>query len=246
METIVISSMRKIIFAWGLSMLLAVSAWSQTVNENLVNLEKYQEELPFFQELITGAQYPEPPRNYDGFPFLETRSFENGGLTINRIFYPEVPLLYDIRFDQVITFHPIFSQKLLINPAKVDGFVLANGNEFKKLKGNEDYLYDKNGFYEIIADGPFALVSKHYKVDKPARELGEYVGYYLEYEDFFLVKDDQFFPIRNKKDAIKRLQIEKKAIRENLTKKGIYFNQNRRKYLIALLELAPNFPSDSL
>ncbi|NVJ87644.1 MAG: hypothetical protein HWE15_15180 [Algoriphagus sp.] len=230
--------MRKIIFAWGLCTLLVASAWSQTVNENLANLEKYQEELPFFQELITGAQYPEPPRNYDGFPYFSTRSFEKGGLTINRVFYPDVPLLYDIRYDQVITFHPLFSQKLLINPAKIDGFVLEDGSEFRQLSGNEDYLYDKNGFYEIIASGSMELVSKHYKVDKPARELGDYVGYYIEYEDFFLVKGDQFFPVKRKKDAIKLLQVEKKGIRENLTRNRIYFNQNRRNYLKALLQLA--------
>ena len=230
--------MRKIIFSLGSWIFLTVSSFGQAVSENLQNLDKYQEQLPFFQELITGAQYPEPPRNYDGFPFLDTRSFENGGLTINRVFYPDVPLLYDIRYDQVITFHPLFSQKLLIKPSKIDGFVLSDGKEFVQLSGNEGYLYDKNGFYEVIASGDFRLLSKHYKVDRRARELGDYIGYYDEYEDFFLYKAGAFYPIKKKKDAIKVLGVEKKAIRENLTRQRIYYNKDRRKYLTALLQLA--------
>lgn len=230
--------MRKIIFLWGCCLFLSVSSFAQAVSENLQNLDKYQEQLPFFQELITGAQYPEPPRNYDGFPFLDTRSFEDGGLTINQVFYPEVPLLYDIRYDQVITFHPLFSQKLLINPEKVDGFVLKGDKQFQQISGNESYIHHKNGFYEVIASGPFQLISKHYKVEKGARELGDYVGYYLEYEDFFLLRDESFYPIRKKKDAIKLLQIEKKSVRENLIRKGIYYNQNPRGFLKALLDLS--------
>jgi hypothetical protein len=175
---------------------------------------------------------------------LDTRSFENGGLTINRVFYPDVPLLYDIRYDQVITFHPLFSQKLLIKPSKVDGFMLSGGKEFLQLSGNEDYLYHKNGFYELIATGDFRLISKHYKVERRARELGDYVGYYDEYEDFFLHQLGAFYPVKKKKDAIRLLGIEKKAIRENLTRKGIYYNKDRRKYLVALLQLANSTTAD--
>ena len=230
--------MWKFIFSWGLCTVLTVSSLAQTVSENLANLDQYQEELPFFQELITGAQYPEPPRNHDGFPFLDTRSFENGGLTINRVFYPDVPLLYDIRYDQLVTFHPVFSQKLLINPDKIDAFVLADGKKFIQIKGNEKYFYDRNGFYELIESGPFRLVSKHYKEEKPAREVGEFIAYYVEYEDFFLEKDGEFFPVRKKKDAIKLLQVEKKAVRENLIRKGIYYNHDPRRFLISLVKLS--------
>lgn len=230
--------MRKFIFSWGICMVLTVCSIAQTINENLANLDQYQEQLPFFQELITGAQYPEPPRNHDGFPFLDTRAFQNGGLTINRVFYPDVPLLYDIRYDQLVTFHPIFSQKLLINPDKIDAFVLADGREFIQMKGNERYFYNRNGFYELIETGSYRLLSKHYKEEKPAREVGEFVAYYVEYEDFFLEKEGEFFPIRKKKDAIKLLQIEKKEVRENLIRKGIYFNQNRRIFLKELVNLS--------
>ncbi|SDC76692.1 hypothetical protein SAMN04488104_1005117 [Algoriphagus faecimaris] len=231
--------MRKFIFSWGLCMVLTVSSIAQTVNDNLANLDRYQEELPFFQELITGAQYPEPPRKYDGFPFLDSRTFTEGGLTINRVFYPNVPLLYDIRFDQVVTFHPLFSQKLLINPSKIDAFVLGEDREFIQLKGNEGYYYNRNSFYELIEEGDnYRLLSKHYKEEKPTREIGEYVGYYVEYEDFFLEKEGRFFPMKKKKDAIKLLQVEKKAVREHLIRQGVYFNQSPREFLAKLLQLA--------
>jgi len=96
----------------------------------------------------------------------------------------------------------------------------------------------------VIASEDFRLLSKHYKIDKRARELGDYIGYYDEYEDFFLYKAGAFYPVKKKKDAIKVLGVEKKAIRENLTRQRIYYNKDRRKYLTALLQLANSPTTD--
>lgn len=214
-----------------------VGAFAQSLQENLANLEFYQEKLPFFQELITGAQYPEPPKNHEGFPFLKGRSFEYGGLTINQVYYPDIPLLYDIRYDQVITVHPIYMQKLLINPAKINSFRLGDGSNFEQLTGNESYAHHKNGFYEIVEEGSVTLLAKHYKIPKPTRELGDYVAKYEEFEDFFIWDGSQFFSIKTKKSAIKTLELSKKLVRENLTRKGIYYGSNKRRYLKMLIQI---------
>lgn len=230
--------MNKRFFLLGIFAVLVVPVFSQGSPRNLDNLEKYKQELPFFQELITGGQYTTPPQNYEGFPYLLGKSFELGTLTINQIFYPEVLLLYDIRYDQLITLHPIFSQNLLIKPEKINGFSLSNQSSFVQLKGNETYLHNGNGFYEVIEEGKMNLISKHYKTVVRSKELGDYFASYEEFEDFFFHDGKSFFSISSKKKAIELLGVSKKSVRENIIKRGIYFNRNKREFLQSLVLLS--------
>ena len=80
-----------------------------------------------------------------GDPYFLTRQFEVGSLRINGITYPEVPLIYDIYRDQLVTFHPIFNQKILIKPEKIDGFTLSKGQLFRYFSGNESFIHHGNG-----------------------------------------------------------------------------------------------------
>lgn len=230
--------MNKSFFLLALIWVLVVPAFGQGNSIGLNNLEKYKKELPFFQELITGGQYTTPPQNYEGFPYLLGKSFELGTLIINQIYYPEVFLLYDIRYDQLITLHPVFSQNLLIKPEKINGFSLSNQSSFRRLKGNESYLHHQNGFYEVIEEGKMNLVSKHYKTVVRSKELGDYFASYEEFEDFFLYDGNSFFSISSKKKAIELLGLSKKSVRENIIKRGIYFNRNKREFLQSLVLLS--------
>lgn len=230
--------MNKSFFLLALIWVLVVPAFGQSNSLEVNNLERYKEELPYFQELITGGQYTNPPQNYEGYPYLLGKSFELGTLTINQIYYPEVLLLYDIRYDQLITLHPIFSQNLLIKPEKINGFSLSNLSSFQRLIGNESYLYNQNGFYEIIEEGKMNLISKHYKTVVRSKELGDYFASYEEFEDFFFYDGKSFFAISSKKKAIELLDVSKKSVRENIIKRGIYFNRNKREFLQSLVLLS--------
>lgn len=113
---------------------------AQVVGEDLPFLSAYRQELPYFQELITGGQYASPPTRIKGDPYFTSRQFEEGILRINGITYPQVPLIYDTYHDQLITFHPIFNQKILIKPEKIDGFTLSEGQLFRFLQGMNPFF----------------------------------------------------------------------------------------------------------
>ena len=107
--------MRSILLLSVFVLLLFVQqATAQVVGEDLPFLSVYQKELPYFQELITGGQYEAPSPRIKGVPYFISKQFEEGTLRINGITYPQVPLIYDTYRDQLVTFHPIFNQKILI------------------------------------------------------------------------------------------------------------------------------------
>ncbi|TDQ14758.1 hypothetical protein DFQ04_3352 [Algoriphagus boseongensis] len=210
---------------------------AQVAGQNLAFLPEYQEQLPYFQELITGGQYQEPSRLIQGDPYYFSRQFEKGTLIINGVTYPQVPLLYDSYRDQVVTFHPVFNQKILIKPEKIDGFQLANGERFRHFSGNGDYLKNGNGIYKVLGEGDYLAVAKQFKTTKAVREMSKYDEIYLAKSDYFLVKDGVFLQIQKGNQAFEILGLEKKFIKKELRARNLVFKQNPEEYLKFLVQV---------
>lgn len=200
-------------------------------------LALYKEQLPYFQELITGGQYEEAPLNYEGHPFFQTRVFEDGYLLINGIKYTGVPLLFDENADDLVTFHPIYKQKILIKPEKVEEFQLNGEFLFRRFQGNKSYPHHNNGFYEVLKDGEIKVLQKHYKDTKPTKEIGKYTYKFVEDSEYFYWNNGEFVPVRKKKQAIQSLGLSKKEAKRYMKERNIYFALEREKYILELAEL---------
>jgi hypothetical protein len=206
-------------------------SFAQVAGDNLAYLSEYKEQLPYFQELITGGQYAEASKLIQGDPYFASRQFEKGTLKINGISYPGVPLLYDCYLDQLVTFHPVFNQKILIKPEKIDGFALSNGAMFRFLKGNSDYLRNSNGIYQILGEGDFTALAKRYKTTKPTRELSQFDEIFVEKSDFFLWSEGVFYPVSKGNQAIEILNLRPKETKKQLRSNNLNFRQNPENYL---------------
>lgn len=204
---------------------------AQVVGEDLPFLSAYQQELPYFQELITGGQYAAPSPRIKGDPYFSSRQFEEGILRINGITYPQVPLIYDTYRDQLVTFHPIFNQKILIKPEKIDGFTLSGGQLFRFFAGNESFLHHGNGIYQVLGQGNAIALAKHYKTTKESREQARYDSEYVEKAAYFIWKVGAFASIKNAGQAIATLGLDSKVLKRELKAKGLQFKKSPEAYL---------------
>lgn len=218
------------------------TAFSQVVNDELSFLSDYKEEIPFFQELITGGQYVEASKQIEGHSFYASRQFGNGILTVTGITYPGVPLVYDIYQDLVITFHPIYNQKILINANKIDAFQLANGEKFQRVSTNKGYNYHRNGFYQLRVSGSSTLWIKRYKTTKAKKDLSKYSDEFVEKRDFFLERGNDFIQVNKSKQAIEFLGLNKKEIKKEMKQRKIRFKQSPEAYLSVVTEMANENP----
>jgi uncharacterized membrane protein len=199
----------------------------------------YLSKIPFHQEVISGGYYVDPPPNIQGNPYFQTKSFEKGTITINGLTYESVPLLYNIQKDQIITFHPVHSQKILLNSEKINAFILfiPEKSLFVQIENNDSYPQHNNGFYELVKDGNAQLLCKHYKTKSTKKEVGKYSGYFTENSDYLLKKNDQIIVVKKRKQAFEFLGLEKKTILKELKKNQIYFRGNQRTFLGFLTEI---------
>lgn len=224
--------MRRILFLVVSFFLLTLTAVNAQVAEvNLPFLSNYKEEIRYFQELITGGQYAEPSALIQGDPYHFSRQFEAGSLRINGITYPEVPLVYDIFRDQLVTFHPVFNQKILIKPEKIDGFTLNNGQLFRYLAGNESYTHHSNGIYEVLAQGKALALAKRYKTSKSIRELSRYDEEYVPKVGYFIWREGAFSSVNSSKQAFSALGLSAKEFKKELKSKGLRFGRSPEAFL---------------
>lgn len=198
----------------------------------------YLSHIPFHQEVISGGYYVDPPANIEGNPYFKSKSFEKGTITINGLTYDLVPLLYNIQKDQIITFHPVHSQKILLNSEKINDFTLFTSDKtvFIKIENNDSYPQHNNGFYELVKDGQAQLLCKHYKTTSIKKEVGKYSGYFTENSDYLLKKNNQIIVVKKRKQAFEFLGLEKKTILKDLKRNQIYFRGNQRGFLGYLIE----------
>lgn len=224
--------MRKIVFFLSSAFFFLSNGLSaQVAGENLPYIPAYREQIPYFQELITGGQYAEPSALIKGDPFYYSRQFERGTLRINGISYPEVPLVYDSYRDQLVTFHPIFNQKILIKPEKIDGFSLSNGQLFRHFSGNESYFRHGNGIYQVISEGDAIALAKHFKTTKEIRELSRFDEEYQDKVEYFLLVSGRFYPVKKASDAFRILGVEPKEVNKELKAKNLRFKEKPEGFL---------------
>lgn len=230
--------MWKIGFSGVLLLLISLGAKAQVVSDSLQYLASYKEEIPYFQELITGGQYEEVAKTIEGHPFYESRQFENGSLQINGITYPQVPLLYDCYRDQVLTFHPIYRQKLLINPEKVDQFELSNGERFRFFEGNRNYAHHLNGLYKVLNTGEVLVLVKEYKSTKDKNDISKYTDVFLDKSDYFLWTAGHFYPIQKARQLGDVPDMNYKVLKKELKKRGLRFKSQPETYLTQAVEIS--------
>lgn len=233
--------MRKVAFFF-LLLACAFSNESLCQEENLDPelLAWYKQTLPFFQDIITGGQYADAPNSYLGSPFYGSGEVRNGQIWINGLGYDNVPLLYDVWQDDLVTVHPRFNQKTLIKAEKIEKFVLADGAVFLKYALNPDYGKHHHGFYQVVYEGEPKLLKKHYRNIDAVNETGLITKEFKVGQDYFFWYRDEFWKIGGKADAASALGLSKKEVNRHFTGKGIVFKKNLERYLLELLNIEEN------
>ena len=206
---------------------------------NLTFEDLYLKNIPLYQDIISGGYYLDPPKEIEGHPYFMSRNLETSTVTINGLRYQKVPLSYNIFTDELITFQPIYKQKILIRPDKINAFEMEikGKHNFIIVPENPGYLHHRKGIYEILDAGKVNLLRKHYKLTKSKRELSTYTSVFYEKSDFFLQINKEIKRIDKQKQAFEFLKLDKKSIKKQLRENQLNFRENPAAYLTFLTQL---------
>lgn len=228
--------MKTIFFILCLQLCPILFSYSQQLEQGYRNL------IPLDQEIVSGGYFVDPPKEYEGHPYFESKNFEMGKITINNLTYADVPLLYNIWKDEILTFQPIHNKKILIRADKIETFTLQlpSPKTFVRIADNPDYTHHGNGIYEQAFAGKAKVLIKHRKLTKPKREVSIYSAEFYEKADYFLEKEGEIIQVSNKKQAFQFLGLEKKTIKPLLRSNRLNFKSDKKEFLIFLAKTFNN------
>lgn len=178
--------------------------------------------------LYNGSQYREPNRSdNDQHPFFENDDWVTGTVTYDGQYYEDVPLLYDITSDKVVTENYYNADQIVLVWEKLDAFTIG-ADAFEKLSHK---TLPRAGFYHVLYNGETKVVARRQKVIRE-KITGQSIE--IEFDPryrYFIFKNGAYFTVKSKASMLKVLEDEKPALRQFINKNKLRFKFMREEAL---------------
>ncbi len=180
----------------------------QTAIANTIRL--YSQSIKGQTALYNGSQYKEPAESDNGHPFLGEDDWQFGSIVYHNQFYDNVPLLYDLTKDEIITEYYYNGNEMILVKEAVTKFEI-NDRIFVNIAHAS---LPKNGYYQLLYDGPSTVLVRRQKKIRETISFHALEVFFDERNRFFIYKNGVYFPIRNKSAILKILGDKKSALKK--------------------------------
>lgn len=198
------------------------TAFLTTSKTKIVSL--YAESIQQQSRLYNGTDYVLYVARDEEHPFFSMDDWTFGSITYWGELYENVPVMYDLSTDQVITEHNRGNPIKLI-PEKVDGFVISD-HTFQRLTNNGTNKI-ADGFYERLHDGKIKVYAKHQKVYREDITAREVIPRFEESVRHFILKDGVLHQVKKKGSVLDTFDEHRQEVKTFMKKNRIRFNDNR-------------------
>lgn len=192
------------------------------------NIKRYGQVIGGQTLLNNGSQYRQPDQSNDEqHPFFEFDDWVYGKVTYDNQKYDNVPLLFDIYKEQVITENYYNASEMALVYEKLSAFNIGEHN-FIKI---DDETLPKPGFYELIYNGPSRVIAKKQKVMRETLSTREILIAFDNRFRYFIYKNGAYFQVRNRSSALKLFEDKKSSMKEHVKKYKMLFKTDFEKAL---------------
>jgi hypothetical protein len=207
---------------------------SSFVNDAVASSVKIYDDFIHGQELFyNGSAYVEPARTGEPHPFFMSEDWTFGDLSFDGEIFRNVPLLYDIMIDQLITESATGNMQVLPRE-KVRWFTLSEKKfEYIDTKTVNNSL-PRSGFYELLYGGKTKVICLRQKLQQEKIEARVLDIYYEEKNRYFVLRGDEFVSVKNKGSLIKVLKDQKSELKSFVRKNATQFNADRDALMAAI------------
>jgi hypothetical protein len=222
--------------------ILLVILFLAGISENIFCSSPLPELKPVIQDtmlsrqiLYNGRVWRNTTLNIEGDPYLFSREFLNGSVTISGKTFDNNYLLYDIYNDEVL----ILTDKksiLILNKELMSGFTLDfNSQAYRFIRLTTDTLSEVNGYVNELYGGKSAVYVKYRKMIQIKAVDNTYDAFYQTYR-VFVVKDGLPIQVKNKKQLLSLFPDEKQKILDYMRSHKINISVKRPESFIPVAE----------
>jgi hypothetical protein len=196
-------------------------------------IKRYTTAMANQSRLYNGSDYVYYLSKNEEHPYYQVDDWSNGSIVYWGEIYENIPLMYDLSIDHVITEHNRGNLIKLLSE-KVQSFTLV-GHTFIRLYPDEKNKISE-GFYDRLYDGKLKVYGKYGKVYAETLEARTIIPRFDESTRYYIVKDGIFNVVRSKRSALNVLADRKPEIKAFLRKNKLHFKLNREKAIIQMAE----------
>jgi hypothetical protein len=215
--------------------LLSDTAFLAASKEKVVSL--YAASIQQQSRLYNGTDYVMYSSRDEEHPYFSIDDWTFGSIVYWHEQYENVPVMYDLSTDQVITEHNRGNPIKLIGE-KVDGFTISD-HVFERLRSNgTDNITE--GFYEKLYGGRSKVYAKHQKLYREDLTSKEVIPRFEEISRYFVLKDSALNNVKTKSSIIEVFEDRKQEIKTFIKKNKLRF---REKKYVAIVRVAEFYDS---
>jgi hypothetical protein len=214
---------------------LADSLFVSVATQNTVRL--YTTTPSAHSELYNGREYNEYRQIKDEHPYF-LLDWTEGEIGYSGKTFENVPLLYDLSTDEIITEHNS-GGKISLHRDRVSYFIIKNHRY--------EWMQDKglpSGFYNVIYSGRTKLLVRREK-KKQEKISGTVIDVsFDERVRYFLLKENKVISFSNKKSLIKALAGDDAGVKKRLSTASVDFKKDKEKSMISLVNMYDKSAAD--
>ncbi len=187
--------------------------------------------------LYNGTEYVSSDKYHlIGHPDFMVDTLVTGAVFYDGSLYENIPLLYDLREDELVIHNYHTNLKIRLIKDKVEHFTL-NGHYFRKYA--KDTIAEaslESGFYDVLQQGSVNLIVKRIKTISEAATTRGLTGEYLYATKFFIQKNGRYYPVKSKSSVLKILPGNKSQLQKQLRANKLKFRRNREEAIQTMVQ----------
>lgn len=168
----------------------------------------YQEATHTSASYYNGKEYTIQEFRPQGHQFFESMDWLSASLTYAGNRYDSLPLLYDIHRELFILRNHDGLHRIIPDQSLIDDVTIGTHTFIRVKQGL------KPGFYERVYDGKTKVLCKRTKERTEDLSQQRVQIIYTPHDYFYLLKGDQYIPVKNKKSILTALADRKKELRK--------------------------------
>lgn len=172
--------------------------------------------------LYNGSDYVMYISRDEEHPYYKIDDWAFGSITYWDESYENVPLLYDLSTDEIITEH-IRGNVIKLVTFKVKEFAM-HGHNFIRLPKADGI---NEGFYRVLHDGKTKVYAKYVKEYREKLDTKQVIPLFRETFRYYIKNDSAYFSVKTKASVLKAFADQKNEVKSFIRKNKIKLSHNR-------------------
>lgn len=200
-----------------------------TINKTISN---YYINIGEQSRLYSGSEYQRYDRSIKGNALYppEAQGLVQGNVNYDGVIYKNVPLLYDIYRDEVVTMLYNHFAMFSLASDRVYNFDIY-GRHFIRLSADSIRSDDESGisegFYEQLYGGKSQVLAKRSKtIQNSTNQIATLETFFVATNDYYIRKGNSYYKIKKEGSLLKVLKDKKPALEKYIDDNNIKFGSN--------------------